>query len=93
MSYFSQHRNRLLKPYKVRVLTALLLGELTQRQLSLMLSTHVRVIDIELQNARLHGLIRTSHFILRKSDQNRWIAYYTLTPKGHAIAKELICQS
>lgn len=82
------------KPFKVRILTALALGELTQRQLAMMLSANPRIIERELTVARKHGCVHTSRFeIIRLRKNGKRIAHYALTPLGKSIARRFICQS
>jgi hypothetical protein len=84
------------KPFKVRILTALALGELTQRQLAMMLSTGVRTIEQELVIARKHGYVRTARFeiVRRRRPQGAiHIAHYALTLQGQSAARRLLCQS
>lgn len=87
-------RRRAEMPLKVRILTALWLGELSIKQLSMMLNSNVRTIEIEIAIARKRGDIRTTRVVIkRRRDHAVYIGYYTLTEQGFNYARKIVCQS
>lgn len=87
-------RRRSKMPLKIRILTALWLGELSIKQLSLMLDSSVRTIEIELSHARKRGDIRTARIDMQRRRRHGVpVGYYTLTEQGFNYARKIVCQS